>query len=278
MYSSYYVDGVFMFNLILHAAVYTAVYANDLISVFDDSDDEDGFSDSVFSNITESGFNILFSLFLLVIVSVVSGFLFKDLFIGAGNSTFHDSIFVLLNNQTYCESEYLPVGWKLLPLLTSFCISFILSSFLEDDFIDIFSRYDFFSFSYFYNIMLDFETIICLRQFLFKLGFNNVNNQKLISEQGNLDFDSLYLFNVSLSFITRLPSLIFFVFSNTRFESPLLNFRFSRLYLEYNVDFFSIGVGEVDINFPILNISTSLCSLFEIFEFKHFFCRSFYEF
>lgn len=97
-----------MTTLIAQAAIFTTFYS-DLISKFVFENDEN-FAGALLPNLGEANFNIVFSLALLAIPSIFSGFFFKELFIGFGSTIYSDSIFVLPNSAHFFESDYLPVS------------------------------------------------------------------------------------------------------------------------------------------------------------------------
>jgi NADH-ubiquinone oxidoreductase chain 5 len=66
------------------------------------------------------------SIFFLIILSIVSGFLFSDLFIGYGSYFWNNSIFYSLNNFYFLDVEFVNPIIKNLPILLSFIVMFIL--------------------------------------------------------------------------------------------------------------------------------------------------------
>jgi len=97
-----------MLTLVSQAALFTMLYSDSLARfVFDG---EENFSNSYLSGLGESGWRIVLSLSVLAIPSVFSGFLFKDLFLGFGATTFLDSIFLMPENAHFFESDYLPAA------------------------------------------------------------------------------------------------------------------------------------------------------------------------
>jgi len=56
----------------------------------------------------------------LGLLSLVSGYLFKDIFSGLGSSFFNNSITTLPSLWGYVEVEFLPIYLKILPLLLTF--------------------------------------------------------------------------------------------------------------------------------------------------------------
>jgi NADH:ubiquinone oxidoreductase subunit 5 (subunit L)/multisubunit Na+/H+ antiporter MnhA subunit len=71
-------------------------------------------------NMHELPLNMGFSLFILSIGSIFSGFFFKDLFVGFGNNFFGNSIFKVILYNTCTDIEFLPLTIKNIPLIFSF--------------------------------------------------------------------------------------------------------------------------------------------------------------
>ena len=87
---------------------------------------------SIIKNAHESSFNMYLPLFILSIPSIFIGYLFKDMFIGVGTDFWGNSLFVLPNNYSGIEGEFLPIGVKLLPNIFVFggaVLSYYLYSF-----------------------------------------------------------------------------------------------------------------------------------------------------
>ena len=71
-------------------------------------------------NIHELPLNMGFSLSVLSIGSIFSGFFFKDLFVGFGNNFFGNSVFKTILYNTSTDIEFLPLTIKNIPLVLSF--------------------------------------------------------------------------------------------------------------------------------------------------------------
>jgi NADH:ubiquinone oxidoreductase subunit 5 (subunit L)/multisubunit Na+/H+ antiporter MnhA subunit len=71
-------------------------------------------------NISELPINMGFSLFILALGSIFSGWLLKDLFIGFGNIAFGNSIYKSACHNTFMDIEFIPLYIKNLPLIFSF--------------------------------------------------------------------------------------------------------------------------------------------------------------
>ena len=63
--------------------------------------------------------NMGFSLFILAVSSVFSGYFLKDSFVGVGSSFWSNSIFILSKNNYHLDSEFIPLMFKNLPLIFS---------------------------------------------------------------------------------------------------------------------------------------------------------------
>lgn len=70
-------------------------------------------------NLHRENFLVVLPITVLTILSIVSGYLFKDLFIGLGSDFFDYSFFILPENLKSNFSEFLPVFVKNLPLFCS---------------------------------------------------------------------------------------------------------------------------------------------------------------
>jgi hypothetical protein len=69
----------------------------------------------------------------LGILSLVTGYYFKDLFTGFGSNYFSNNIYNMPNNFNSIELEFIPAIIKLLPVILSF-ISFIIAIYLNKKF------------------------------------------------------------------------------------------------------------------------------------------------
>ena len=68
----------------------------------------------------ELTYNMAFSLFILSIGSIFSGFLLQVLFVGLGNVGWGNSIYVSSSSYTFADIEFIPFNLKILPLVFSF--------------------------------------------------------------------------------------------------------------------------------------------------------------
>jgi len=165
--TSYCIDFVFIYSLGVSSAFFTAVYSIRLIF----------FAFLIKTNIykkdihiEETNINIIIPLFILSIMSIVTGYIFSDLFIGIGNNYFDSSIFIKFLHFNYIDIEFLNPFIKNIPffitligiLLTLFFInykgknrkSFFLFFFIKKFMYTFFYNAGFFNFIY--NKMLVF--------------------------------------------------------------------------------------------------------------------------
>jgi len=75
-------------------------------------------------NAHESSYRIGFPLFLLALLSIIIGYLSKDLFVGLGTPFWGNAIFTNAENFTKADSEFIAYFYKIIPLLLSFCGAF----------------------------------------------------------------------------------------------------------------------------------------------------------
>lgn len=73
----------------------------------------------------ESSSLVIFSLFVLSLGSIFSGFLLKEIFIGVGSTFLGNSIFILPKHFNLFEAEFLPTLVKLTPVLFSLTGAFL---------------------------------------------------------------------------------------------------------------------------------------------------------
>jgi NADH-ubiquinone oxidoreductase chain 5 len=129
-YSNYNISGIFSFWLGLLSAGFTSFYSFRLIYlVF--LTNPNGFKSSL-ENIHEAPFTLSIPLVLLATLSLVAGFLTKDLFIGLGTPYWNNAIYILPEHIVIVESEFMSVFIKWLPFFISIIsafFAFILYSF-----------------------------------------------------------------------------------------------------------------------------------------------------
>jgi NADH dehydrogenase/NADH:ubiquinone oxidoreductase subunit G len=132
--------------------------------------------------------------------------------------------------------------------------------------------------NYFFSYVggvLDLESTIAGKAFFNLLGVRNCAPACEFSANV-VDFSFLYLFNTSLTQLSKLPSFCLLIGANTRFEAPLINLRLSKLVGSSGVSVYRIGGSVSYLNFKTRHLSNNISSFFEICEFKHPFCKNFY--
>lgn len=119
----FYFDGLFFLTLLSQAAIYTMLYSDSISRFVFDGDEN--FSAANLPNVGESGPKMVLALVCLAIPSIFSGFFFKDLFLGLGSFAFADSVSLLPNNAHFFESDFLPAPTRVIPVITSFFLMFL---------------------------------------------------------------------------------------------------------------------------------------------------------
>lgn len=129
----------------------------------------------------EGTWRLTLPLFLLAVLSILIGFLSKDLFIGFGTDFWGSSIFVLPNNYLLANVEFIDVYYKILPLIVTLAgaiSSYFLYVFKVEDYYDIKQiyifkvLYTFFNkkwyFDRFYNELINQNFLISSYNFFYK--------------------------------------------------------------------------------------------------------------
>ena len=116
-YAKYTVEGHFSYLLGVLAAFCTSFYSTRLLFLVFLS--EPNGSRLVIINAKEGSWLMGLPLFILSILTIVLGFMTRDLFIGFGTHFWGTSIFILPQNYTLVDIEFIPLFYKLLPLLIS---------------------------------------------------------------------------------------------------------------------------------------------------------------
>lgn len=117
-YGSYSFSGVYCYILGSLAAMGSAFYSFRLISlVF--LTVPNGLKSS-YNHVHEGNWKVMIPLFILALFSIFFGYVFSDLFVGAGSNFFENALFVNPNNISLIEAEFsLPILVKLLPAILS---------------------------------------------------------------------------------------------------------------------------------------------------------------
>jgi NADH-ubiquinone oxidoreductase chain 5 len=127
--TSYCIDSIFIYFLGVFSAFFTAVYSFRLI-FFVFLIKTNIYKQNI--HIEESNINIIIPLFILSSLSIVTGYLFSDLFIGIGNNYLNSSIYINFIHFNYIDIEFLNPLVKNIPffftiigvLFTFFLISY----------------------------------------------------------------------------------------------------------------------------------------------------------
>jgi NADH-ubiquinone oxidoreductase chain 5 len=118
--TSYCIDSIFIYFLGVFSAFFTAVYSFRLI-FFVFLKKTNIYKEDI--HIEESNISIIIPLFLLSIMSIITGYLFSDLFIGIGNNYLNSSIYIKFIHFNYIDIEFLNPLIKNIPFfLTLFGI------------------------------------------------------------------------------------------------------------------------------------------------------------
>lgn len=126
--------------------------------------------------------------------------------------------------------------------------------------------------------LVDFESVFFTKFFFSLLGTSTFYVNMSPIGTYFADFSCYYLFNTSLKYLGSAPSFCLFLSTNPRYESPILNLKFSQLYNEHNTLFFAIASVANFTSYPVYLLSSTLSTFFTICEFKHEFCRLLFDF
>jgi NADH-ubiquinone oxidoreductase chain 5 len=121
-YSKYTIFGHFAYYLGLLSVFSTSFYSCRLLYLVFLSE-PNGFRENIL-NAAEPNIKMLLPLCILVIFSIFSGFLSKDLFVGFGSSFWGNSIFILPTKHLSVDVEFITIFSKLEPLFLSFIGAF----------------------------------------------------------------------------------------------------------------------------------------------------------
>jgi len=136
---------------------------------------------NIILNAHEGTWRMTLPLFLLSILSIFIGFLSKDLFIGFGTSFWGASIFVLPENYLLSDIEFLPIGYKLLPLAVT-----LLGCFFA------YALYRFETFEYF-KVKITKKFTGIYHFFNKKWYFDRIYNTFLSQKSLNLSYNYFYI-------------------------------------------------------------------------------------
>ena len=117
-YGTYSFSGVYCYILGSLGACFSAFYSFRLISLVFLSV-PNGLKSS-YNQVHETNWKVVIPLFVLALFSIFFGYVFSDLFVGAGSDFFGNALYVNPNNISLIEAEFsLPILVKLLPAILS---------------------------------------------------------------------------------------------------------------------------------------------------------------
>lgn len=177
-YAKYNLLGHFSYFLGLFAAFCTSFYSTRLLFLVFLS--EPNGSRLVLTNAHEASWFMGVPLLVLSAITIVLGFLTRDLFIGFGTNFWGQSIFVLPQNYVLSDIEFIPLYYKLLPLNISILgtfFSYFLYSFDLSTFYSVKKLRDF---RIFYNFLSK------------KWYFDRIYNQVLVQSTLHLGYHYTY--------------------------------------------------------------------------------------
>jgi len=114
-YATYSVWGHFCYYLGTFAAFFTAFYSTRLLFLVFLA--EPNGNRATILNAHEGSWKLTLPLFLLAIFSIIVGYFTKELFIGFGTNFWNNAIFILPTNYTLVDIEFIPLFYKILPLI-----------------------------------------------------------------------------------------------------------------------------------------------------------------
>ena len=138
-YSQYKIQSIFSYNLGTLSAFFTGFYSGRLLYLT-----FLGFNNQFRWNkakIYEANESLGLSLLILVVGSIFSGFIFKDMFVGFGSVYFDNSILILSSNSINFDIEKIPLIFKLLPTVCTFGGLSLSYLFYSSNYIKIISKF-----------------------------------------------------------------------------------------------------------------------------------------
>jgi NADH-quinone oxidoreductase subunit L len=124
-YSRYLINSLFLYSIGVLAAFFTCTYSVRLL-IFVFFFENRGFR--ALSLIYENPFLMSVSLFCLSLLTICTGYIFSEIFLGWGNLIWDNALFIMPKNVIFLDSEFLPVWAKLLPFFSSL-LGFLVSYF-----------------------------------------------------------------------------------------------------------------------------------------------------
>lgn len=122
--------------------------------------------------------------------------------------------------------------------------------------------------------LIDAESIICLKDYLNRLGCENLTNAQ-VEAPLNADVRSQYLFNTTIFGVEDADALLM-VGSNPRMEAPLVNARIRKCVVNYGLDVASVGPAS-DLTYSKQELGADLSVLNSIISGSHPFAKTLAE-
>ena len=171
VYSRYVLDSIFVYILSLLGALFTASYS--LKVVFYIFFSKVNFSYTIYKfwnyHLSEVTDRMSISIFCLISLSIVSGFVFSDMFIGYGTIFWNNSIYVSLDHFYFLDIEYIHPLIKNLPIILSLLIMILLFFLLDN------SWFFFLNYNSLYKKLLSYYYYVA-PFFYYALFFNKLYN------------------------------------------------------------------------------------------------------
>jgi len=118
---SFNINGLFLYWIGTLTAVFTGIYSSDIL---DDVFAEESTTNKTLTEHVHSSSAIeILVLTFLGMLSILSGYMCRDLFVGLGSDFFGTALAMNTNN-VFTSAEFLPVNIKLLPTIISLAVSF----------------------------------------------------------------------------------------------------------------------------------------------------------
>jgi NADH-ubiquinone oxidoreductase chain 5 len=145
VYSRYNMESIFVYILALMGALFTASYS--LKVIFYIFFTKANFSYIIYkywnNNLIEVTDKMSVSIFSLIVLSIISGFLFSDMFIGYGTIFWNNGLYISLDHFFFLDIEYINPFIKNMPIILSLLVMIILF-FILDSLFYLFKNYKLF--------------------------------------------------------------------------------------------------------------------------------------
>ena len=206
-------------------------------------------------NAHEGTWKLTVPLFVLIILSITVGFLFREIFIGFGTTFWLNSIFILPQNYILLDVEFIPLFYKLLPLILTFLGAFL-------------AIYIYFLGIYYYFDIKKTATFLSIYTFLNrKWFFDKIINNFVVKTIFYFSFDFFYK-DMDRGFVEKIgPFGIINIIKNTSFliktyqNGYVYNYLFVLVFLIYIlVILYTISMTS------LLTVSLFLLLLFFIYD------------